>query len=95
MHGRDAEADGAVRLLRHAGAGPQAPHGDDAPRHQPALVPILHVQSGAGAGRQRELGKRTLDHWEYLHFFATKRATLSLIRATFFRVFVCHFVKIP
>lgn len=54
MHGRHPEAHGAVRAHHHGGDRAQAAVRDHAAGHQPVLLPLLHVQSGARAVCERE-----------------------------------------
>lgn len=54
LHGRDAEAHGAVCLLHNGANRPQTAGWYDSTRHQPVLLSLLHVQSRPGALYQRE-----------------------------------------
>lgn len=54
LYGRDSKADGTVRLLHHGTDRTQAADRYNAAGHQPVLLQVLHVQSGACPLHQRE-----------------------------------------
>jgi len=54
VYGRYARAHERLCLLHYGGDRPQAAHRNDATRHQPEVIPVLHVQSGACPLYQRE-----------------------------------------
>ena len=60
LHGRHAEAHGAVRQLHKGGDRPQASGGHDSARHQPVLLSLLHVQGRPGPLRQCEYAQFSL-----------------------------------
>jgi hypothetical protein len=54
MYGRHARAYEGVCVLHHGGDRTQAADRNYATRHQPEVIPLLHVQSGACPLCQRE-----------------------------------------
>jgi len=64
VHGRHSEAHGAVRLLHHGADWTQAAHRDHLTRHQPVLVPLLHVQSWTSfVDKRKNIGNSLSDKW--------------------------------
>ena len=54
VHGWYPQADGTVCFLHHGGDWTQAACWDHPVGHQPVLIPLLHVQSGARPLYQRK-----------------------------------------
>jgi hypothetical protein len=64
VHGRHSEAHGAVRLLHHGADWTQAAHRDHLTRHQPVLVPLLHVQSWTSfVDKRKNIGNSLSEKW--------------------------------